>query len=120
MGHVETRKAGRCRCLMSSRSGKCRGIPRFVVGYLMSEREPMLERLIELCDVHELGVEDWSTVRFICAECSRGNVGQDDCKARKTEDGTARFGLAARRREELVSVLENWAANENAGYSEVE
>jgi len=33
------------------------------------------EKLVELCVAHELGVEDWTTIRILCAKCSRGNPG---------------------------------------------
>jgi hypothetical protein len=54
-----------------------------------------------------IGLEDWSTLRIVCDECSRGNPGPYNCKARKSEDGTRSFGLAAENYEDAVRVLAN-------------
>lgn len=79
------------------------------------------DKLVELCAAHELGVEDWTTIRIICAKCSRGNPGPHACDARPLEDGFVRFGFAARRREDLALVLGEWASgNSGAEYSEPE
>ncbi len=37
------------------------------------------KRLTELCVTHQLGIEDWTTIRFICAKCSKGNPGPHEC-----------------------------------------
>jgi hypothetical protein len=66
------------------------------------------KRLAELCDLRQLGIEDWSTIRFICAECSRGNPKPHDCKAKPPEDGSKAFGFGAKKREDLEHVLEEW------------
>lgn len=69
------------------------------------------EQLVKLCHAQQLGVEDWSTVRFICAACSRGNPGKHDCKAKPLEDGSRRIGFGAKRKEDLVKVLREWATS---------
>jgi len=66
--------------------------------------------LVRVCAESGMGVEDWSSIRVICAECSRGNPGPHDCKARQSEDGTRRFGLAATNYEQAVGTLQNWMA----------
>jgi len=66
-------------------------------------------QLLQICDASEIGIEDWSTLRIICDECSRGNPGPHDCKARESEDGTRNFGLAAKNYEEAVRALRKWA-----------
>jgi hypothetical protein len=65
-------------------------------------------RLAQLCDLRQLGIEDWSTIRFICAECSRGNPRPHDCTTKPLEDGARVFGFGAKKREDLEQVLEEW------------
>jgi len=79
------------------------------------------KHLIELCNAHEFGVEDWSTMRFICAECSRGTPGPHRCEAKPLQDGTRRFGFGAKSQQELLAVLREWSsANASADVGELE
>jgi hypothetical protein len=47
---------------------------------LRSEDPKFEEAFGELGLERELGVEDWSTIGWTCAECSRGNPGPHQCK----------------------------------------
>jgi hypothetical protein len=76
--------------------------------------EPAEESLINMCRTHQLGVEDWTTIRFICSKCSRGNPGPHECDTKPLENGSRGFGFAAKEREELSSGLQEWASD-NAG-----
>jgi hypothetical protein len=79
------------------------------------------ENLVDLCLAHELGIEDWTTVRILCAKCSRGNPGPHECEAKPLEDGYRRFGFAAKRQEDLILVLNEWtAANPATHYQDLE
>jgi hypothetical protein len=79
------------------------------------------ERLIELCQTHQLGIEDWTTIRFICASCSRGNPGPHECDAKPLEDGSRRFGFGAKEKEDLSKVLEEWASTHaGAGFGRLD
>lgn len=79
------------------------------------------KHLIDLCNAREFGVEDWSTIRFICAECSRGNPGPHQCEAKPLEDGTRRFGFGAKSQQELLTVLREWSsAHGSADVGELE
>jgi len=74
-----------------------------------------------MCGASQIGVEDWSTLRIICDECSRGNSGSRDCKARESEDGTRNFGLAAANYEDAVRVLREWATiSEGSHFKDLE
>jgi tetratricopeptide (TPR) repeat protein len=64
--------------------------------------------LIEICREHEVGVEDWSTIRFLCAQCSRGNPGPHECLTKPLEGDSRRFGFAAKTREGLTDALQKW------------
>jgi hypothetical protein len=69
------------------------------------------ENLAELCDTNRIGVEDWSTVRILCAKCSRGNPGPHACEAKPLEDGYKRFGFGAKKQGDLSNVLHQWASS---------
>jgi hypothetical protein len=76
--------------------------------------EPAEEGLINVCRTQQLGVEDWTTIRFVCAKCSKGNPGPHECDAKPLDDGSRRFGFGARKLEDLSRVLQEWASR-NAG-----
>lgn len=79
------------------------------------------EKLVDLCEARQVGLEDWSTIRILCAKCSRGNPGPHECEAAATDDGTRRFGFAAKNREDLVSLLIDWASSiPHADYRDIE
>jgi len=67
------------------------------------------DRLVEFCRGRKIGIEDWSTVRMICAECSRGNPAPHDCK--KHPDTARRpYALAAKSEDDLRMLLTEWVA----------
>lgn len=70
--------------------------------------EEAIQPLVDLCVQEKLGVEDWSTLRVLCAECSRGNPGPHNCPAKLQEDGARVFGFAAKQQEELEKMLHDW------------
>jgi hypothetical protein len=79
------------------------------------------KHLSDLCAAHELGIEDWTTIRILCAECSRGNPGPHKCEAKPLEDGSRRFGFGAKKQEDLSSVLREWvSANAGADFGNLE
>lgn len=69
------------------------------------------ESLVELCNERELGVEDWSTIRFICQECSRGNPGPHDCKRLDTDAAERTYAIAAQSESEVMQLLTEWQAS---------
>lgn len=78
-------------------------------------------QLVQICGASEIGVEDWSTLRNICGECSRGNPGPHACKARESEDGTRNFGLAAKSLEDAARALREWVTtSEGAHFSDLD
>jgi hypothetical protein len=77
------------------------------------------DQLTQLCHAADLGIEDWSSIRVLCGECSRGNPGPHDCKSSEST-GIRRFGIAARQYEDVSKVLKNWAAvNAGGKYSDL-
>jgi hypothetical protein len=69
------------------------------------------ERLVDLCTAADIGIEDWTTIRMLCAKCSRGNPGPHNCEAKPLEDGHRRFGFGAKKQEDLSKVLHEWASS---------
>ena len=79
------------------------------------------QHLSELCDEAQLGIEDWTAIRILCAQCSRGNPGPHECESKPLEDGSKRFGFGAKKREDLLRVLEDWtSANAGADFGSLE
>jgi hypothetical protein len=69
-----------------------------------------MERLEEKCRENDMWVEDWGTMRSLCAACSRGNPGEHDCTSVPT--GKNRFGFAAKSEERLRALLKEWKEEE--------
>jgi hypothetical protein len=79
------------------------------------------KHLTDLCVANELGIEDWTTIRFLCSKCSQGNPGPHDCEATPLEDGSRRFGFGVKKQEDLLRVLQEWAsANAGADFGNLE
>jgi hypothetical protein len=70
-----------------------------------------LEKLADLCTASEIGIEDWTTIRIVCAKCSRGNPGPHNCEAKLLEDGHRRFGFGAKKQGDLYKLLHEWASS---------
>jgi len=68
------------------------------------------QSLIRVCDENDIGFEDWSTVRIICASCSQGSLEAHQCSATERPDGTKNYGFGATARETLVQVLSSWTS----------
>ena len=66
--------------------------------------------LVEICQAHELGIEDWSTIRMLCEQCSRGNPGPHNCHETDKDHGRVAFGFAARTESDLSHALRDWSA----------
>ncbi len=65
-----------------------------------------LDSLTERCRQNDMWVEDWGTVRSLCAECSRGNPAEHSCTVEET--GQNKFGFAAKSENGLRKVLRDW------------
>jgi hypothetical protein len=72
------------------------------------------ESLVNHCVAHQLGVEDWTTIRILCAKCSRESLGAHECEAKPLEAGYTRFGFAAKKEGDLSKALHEWVSS-NAG-----
>lgn len=81
----------------------------FVTVLLLPNHESE-HRLIEICLEMGLGIEDWSTIRWICATCSRGNPGPHDCTAGPLANEDRRYAIAAHTFEEANEALTRWVA----------
>jgi tetratricopeptide (TPR) repeat protein len=63
-----------------------------------------LERIAKESDLG-IGIEDWSTIRWICAECSRGNPGPHECNAKTSGGQTQRFAIAAESESDVKAAI---------------
>jgi hypothetical protein len=77
--------------------------------------------LAEICEAREIGVEDWSTIQILCAECSRGNPHPHERKPAVADAAQRRFGFGALKHEDVENLLLDWAAGRSeADYQDVE
>jgi hypothetical protein len=69
--------------------------------------QPAEDRLVELCREKRFGIEDWSTVRMICAECSRGNPAPHDCM-RLSGITRKPYAIAAKSEDDVRMLMTEW------------
>jgi tetratricopeptide (TPR) repeat protein len=74
------------------------------------------QQLTDACDQNDIGFEDWSTVRIICAACSRGNPELHHCNESAVGEGLKNYGFGTTSRELLIQVLGEWT-RQDAGRS---
>jgi hypothetical protein len=87
---------------------------------LFCPREGAQQKLVELCEEADIGIDDWSGIRILCAACSMGTEGIHDCKEPNTNGTWKRYGFAAMNSEELSAVLHSWRKNvSGADFGEV-
>jgi hypothetical protein len=80
---------------------------------IVASTDSAVQSLIEKCAANDIGVEDWRTMRILCAQCSRGNPGEHNCTSRPSNE--SRFGFGAHSESKLRQVLEEWAADMEDG-----
>lgn len=66
--------------------------------------------LAELAEAHDCGVEDWETIRRICAACSRGLPDPHEPPAPSHEGDEVALAIAATRDDDLRRLLEIWSS----------
>lgn len=66
--------------------------------------------LADLAESHGCGVEDWETIRAICAACSRGLPEPHEPPERAIEPGTVALAIAATSDGDLRRLLEIWSS----------
>lgn len=67
------------------------------------------QHLIQLCDINDIGFEDWGTLRILCATCSQGSPEPHHCPVSTEDNGLNNYGFGSTSREILVEVLNAWA-----------
>jgi hypothetical protein len=70
---------------------------------IMMPNQMAMRSLEEKCEQNEMWVEDWGTIRTLCAACSRGTPGEHICTSEDT--GQSKFGFAAKSEVNLRRVL---------------
>jgi len=80
----------------------------------------MEAELVRRCLDEEIGIEDWSTIRRLCEECSRGNPAPHMC-SRSSDSDKKSYGFACEYEARLRDVLQGWAAaNPGARFDSIE
>jgi hypothetical protein len=77
-----------------------------------------LDELLRWASDAEIGLEDWGTIRCLCAACSRGSPGpyqRDDVIAVDPSNGPIRLTAAAPDEDCLRTLLERWTASTPGG-----
>ncbi|MCU1306049.1 MAG: tetratricopeptide 2 repeat protein [Acidobacteriaceae bacterium] len=83
--------------------------------------ETAQQKLMELCDHRRLGLEDWSTIRIICAECSKGSVAPHKCEKDQVDENRRNFAFAAKNQDDVLTLLRDWKRlTERTGFGSVE
>lgn len=80
-----------------------------------------IDKLEELCEVAEIEMEDWSTIRYLCKQCSEGIAHKDhDQDNEERETPSERYiGFASFNELRLMQVLTDWSVITLCEYSEV-
>lgn len=76
---------------------------------LLIEDPDAENHLMRVCQENDIGVEDWTSIRIICAACSRGTLEQHHCSANEVHEGSKNYGFGVQSREDLVRALSSWA-----------
>lgn len=67
--------------------------------------------LAELVEEHGCGIEDWETIRRICAACSRGNPGPHEPASQEQGQNITTLAIAARNDAALRALLTAWVGD---------
>lgn len=67
--------------------------------------------LAELAEQYDCGIEDWETIRRICAACSRGNPGPHEPSSQEQGQNITTFAIAARDDAALRALLTAWVGD---------
>lgn len=67
------------------------------------------EELARVCETAGVGLEDWSTIRILCEQCSKGSPGPHTCDAGGSQ-AQRRFAFAAESEEVVHAALKRWSA----------
>ncbi|WP_295772353.1 hypothetical protein [uncultured Mucilaginibacter sp.] len=88
---------------------------------IYTSRQSDIDKLEEFCEAAEIEMEDWSTIRYLCKQCSEGVAHKDhDQDIEERETPSERYiGFAAINKPVLVHVLTDWSVITLCEYSEV-
>ncbi|WP_342644706.1 hypothetical protein [Mucilaginibacter sp. CSA2-8R] len=80
-----------------------------------------IDQLDELCQAAEIEMEDWSTIRYLCKQCSEGVPHEHhDQDIQEREAPSERYiGFAATNKTALIRVLSSWSVITLCEYSDV-
>jgi hypothetical protein len=84
-----------------------------------NQQQP-IDKLLELCEIENIQVEDWSTVRLLCRQCSEGTPHEHhDDELKEAHKNERYIGFAAERKQVILNVLDNWRTISLCDHSEL-
>lgn len=85
------------------------------------ESQAHIDTLESLCQGAEVEMEDWSTIKYLCRQCSEGTVHEHHDQDLEDRDNSERYiGFASQNVEKVKKVLTDWRAITLCEHSEIE
>jgi tetratricopeptide (TPR) repeat protein len=79
-----------------------------------------IDKLAELCSGGDIEMENWSTLRYLCKQCSEGTPHETHDNELKTINDNERYiGFASLSESALKQVLENWRILTSCNHTEL-
>lgn len=78
---------------------------------VLTNNQKHIEELVSLCNNSNIKVEDWSTVRLLCKQCSESLPHEEhDSNLQETNNSSRHIGFASMDKKEIEIMLTNWRA----------
>lgn len=74
-----------------------------------TDEQASVDKLLNICETIDVEAEDWSTIRYLCKQCSEGKVHELHDHDLKKEDKSERYiGFAAINEDDVKNALNQW------------
>jgi tetratricopeptide (TPR) repeat protein len=84
-----------------------------------NQQQP-IDKLWEQCEIENVQVEDWSTVRLLCRQCSEGTPHEHhDDELKEAHKNERYIGFACTNEQEILNILTSWRAISLCDHSEL-
>jgi tetratricopeptide (TPR) repeat protein len=78
---------------------------------VLTNNQKHIEELISLCNSSNIKIEDWSTIRLLCRQCSEGLPHEKhDSSLQETNNNGRYIGFACMNKKDIDIMLTNWRA----------
>ncbi|TFF40971.1 tetratricopeptide repeat protein [Mucilaginibacter psychrotolerans] len=79
-----------------------------------------IDKLLVLCENENVQIEDWSTVRLLCRQCSEGKPHEHhDEELKEAHKSEHYIGFASENKQAILNALENWRVISLCEHSEL-